>query len=138
MAELKHKGCGGVISIDVAGMFYFRTHSIIITPSELRLGVLQLEDKRARENAKLVCVKCEAEFDMEAGLKEVTGMCLVCTKPKSVEDLWVSFAFPCICTGCKKAVSGEGQKGKLSEVFDISLSSMKFTSFVEILKKPIS
>lgn len=139
MAELKHKGCGGVISIDIARGFTLRTHSIMITPTEVRLGVLQLDTSPLGDNPSFICGTCSKTFEIEEGLEQITAMCLVCTKQKPVDELYTSYAFPCICEKCKKEISGEGKtKSKMAEYFDISLSSIKFTPIVEILKKPIS
>jgi hypothetical protein len=140
MAELKHKTCNGIISIDIAGGFTLRTHSIILTPSEVRLGVLELNVNSQEKEPQLVCVKCEQKFDLEGDLDNVVAMCLVCSKYKSVNELYTSFSFPCICEGCKKEISGEskGKKNKLADIFDVSTSSIKFIPIVEVLRKPIS
>lgn len=137
--ELKHKNCGGVISIDIANMFSLKTHSIILTPEQVKLGVLDLVVRGSRQGSpSFLCAKCDEKFKIEH-LEDVVAMCLVCTKSKPVDDLYTSYAIPCICGECKKEVTGKGEgKSPLAECFDVSLSDMKFTSLVDILKKPIN
>jgi len=137
MAEFKHKSCGGVISVDVASGFTLRTHSILLTPSEIRLGVLQLDINSEGGNPAFFCETCHEKFDMESGLEKITSMCLVCSKQKPIEELFTSFPFPCICEGCKKELSGESKakKSKLIECFNLSTAGIVFTPLSDVLKK---
>jgi hypothetical protein len=141
MAELKHVKCGGIISIDMADMFTLRTHSIMVTPTELKLGVVELSPSRSRSNhPKFLCTECDKKFAMkEEEMENIAAMCLVCVRQKPVTELYVSMRFPCICKECKDAVSGEGGKdAEIAKYFDMSLSDTVFTPFVDILKKPVS
>ena len=141
MAELRHAKCGGKISIDMIEMFSLRTHSIMVTPTELKLGVVELAATRSRSShPKFMCNECEKKFAMkEDEMDNITAMCLVCVKQKSISQLYVSFRFPCICDECKDAVtSGEGKNLEVIKCFDMSQTDTQFIPFVDILKKPIS
>jgi hypothetical protein len=144
MAQLKHKGCNGVMAVDIADQFVLRTHSIRVTPVDVQLGVLELNIKPGRRNKpKLVCNKCERKYDMDGDLDGVVTMCLVCTKSKPVQDVFVAYQFPCICSSCIKDLTEEndGKKSKdregLAQYLNVSMSDIKFVSYIEVLKKPI-
>lgn len=144
MAELKHKKCGGVISVDIANMYALRTHSIIITPQEVKLGVLELAPLRTTgQMASLICNSCEERFAIdEEGLEEIVAMCLVCSHKKPASELYVSFSFPLVCSSCKDVLSGTGKpsakKEELTKYFSLKGSTIEFKPLVDILKKPIS
>lgn len=140
MAELKHRRCGGIVSVDLAGLFTLRTHSIIISPTEVRLGVLELNVSERAGKTMLVCGRCDEKFDTEGGLDEVVSLCLVCTRNKPVSELYTAYQFPCVCEDCKNDLTGKGKNkdNKLAQVLNLSMSSVRFTPLVEVLRKPIS
>lgn len=140
MAELKHRKCKGVVSIDIAEGFSLRTHSLAISPSEVRLGVLELTVKTGKHSPKYVCSSCNHRFSFDDDLEGMVAMCLMCSKDKPVSEIYTSFPFPCICEDCKSTITGKPARGQTSELgkyFNLSLSSIEFTPFVNLLKKPL-
>lgn len=138
--ELKHHKCGGIVVVDVAGGFTLRTHSIMVTPTEVRLGVLELTAKPRGGETSYVCTKCEEQFDPNKdGLDNVTAMCLCCSKQKPVTELFMSFHFPAICSTCKDEITeGKGKKkSPMYDYIDLSKSSIQFVPVINVLKKPL-
>lgn len=145
MAELRHKKCGGIITINIERAFTLKTHSMAISPVGISVGVLELAigNDKSPIKPEFSCNICQRKFEILKGNSEIESKCLVCVKIKPLEDLWVSYHFPCICSSCKDALMGDDKNPsnesvrKILPYFSLKSSGIEFVKLSDILSKKI-
>lgn len=141
-AMLRHGGtCRGTIALDITKQFYISTPSFSFSPEGISLGITEISERKDSGGASLVCLKCGTGIDLD-NEKSIQAQCMFCRKYRTINSLWVSYPFHCVCDSCKNILSGEQETNdeNLLEVMSYYLvpkGSMKFVVLSELLKKPI-
>jgi hypothetical protein len=140
-----HKGCGGSVVIDIAGLFEFKSPGISLTPSGVQLGVSEFRVKPYNGNSvKAVCEKCEKDFPYSDIEKVAEMRCDFCQRQRPVKEMKT---FPPIVTGicpeCQSALTGDSEpvneKARASlKYMRLSANSVSFIPVSKILAMPIS
>jgi hypothetical protein len=111
MTQLRHKGCGGNLVLDVSGAVALLTPSFNFGVDSVGVGVVELSKRNnSVPIGKLfMCSKCSNPVKT----LEIEGQCIVCRKHHSPSRLNVTNAVPLICDDCFAAL-GENPPEKIS------------------------
>jgi len=111
MTQLRHKGCGGQLLLDVSGAVALLTPSFNFRVESTGIGTVELS-KRGKSvpiGQLFLCSKC-AQSPKQL---EIEGQCIVCRKYLPVSKLNITTAVPLICTDCLEQM-GEVPPEKMS------------------------
>lgn len=111
MTQLRHKGCGGQLLLDITGAVALLTPSFNFRVESTGIGTVELSK---RENSVpigqlFMCSKCSQPTKQ----LEMEGQCIVCRKYQPVSKLNITSAVPLICTDCLEQM-GETPPEKIS------------------------
>jgi hypothetical protein len=98
MTQLRHKGCGGQLLLDVSGAVALLTPSYNLSVGSAGIGTVELS---RRGNSVpignlFLCSKCSQSPKQI----EIEGQCIVCRKYLPVSKLNITAAIPLLCTDC--------------------------------------
>ena len=111
MTQLRHKGCGGQLLLDVTGAVALLTPSFNFRVDSTGIGTVELSKrgKSAPIGQLFMCSKCSQPTKQS----EMEGQCIVCRKYLPVSKLNITSAVPLICTDCLEQM-GETPPEKIS------------------------
>ena len=111
MTQLRHKGCGGQLLLDVSGAVALLTPSFNFRVESTGIGTVELSErgKSVPIGQLFLCSKC-AQSPKQL---EIEGQCIVCRKYQPTSKLNITTAIPLICGDCLEQM-GEVPPEKMS------------------------
>lgn len=141
-----HKGCGGVMSIDILKSFTWKSPSITLTPDGLKIGVTEFRGTSGKKNGvAFSCNKCDKEISIADAGSELELECTVCQKKFSIEHVSNNRQLQCVCDDCQQVLTGKKepttarQKDFVKYIFlGAKQKDISFVPVTTILDKSVS